>query len=315
MRAPRYNEKDLSGQRFGKLIVIERVPNDNSKWRCVCDCGGERNVVTGNLTTGHTTHCKECRKHFYKDLTGLRFGKLVAVEKVDNIKGRCGWNCICDCGNERVYSSNSLLIGRTVSCGCKRKEVNIDLAGKRFERLLVLERVPSNRKNGGGIWKCLCDCGNISFPGTAELNSGNTKSCGCYGRDNNRTSPEHLTVTEKFHAYKSSAKVRKLDFQMTRERFKELIFSKCYYCGRVPYSEKKLYKRDKSGMSIEGSIMSNGIDRVNNDVGYIEGNMVPCCTECNFLKGIYDYDYFCNLITMIANNLKGASEEAPVSCQ
>lgn len=54
----------------------------------------------------------------------------------------------------------------------------LDLAGKRFTRLTALE--PTERRCGSRIiWKCLCDCGNICYVGSAYLRNGNTKSCGC----------------------------------------------------------------------------------------------------------------------------------------
>jgi hypothetical protein len=58
----------------------------------------------------------------------------------------------------------------------------IDLAGQRFERLVVLEPAGKN-KHGQYIWKCECDCGKITFPTTYDLRTGHTKSCGCYGKE------------------------------------------------------------------------------------------------------------------------------------
>lgn len=51
--------KDLTGQRFGRLTVIERVKEDTRhvKWRCLCDCGKETIVYSGNLQRGHTKSC------------------------------------------------------------------------------------------------------------------------------------------------------------------------------------------------------------------------------------------------------------------
>ena len=52
--------KDLIGERFGMLIVVERSgrsKNGNAKWRCVCDCGGEIVVRSDHLKRGRTTHC------------------------------------------------------------------------------------------------------------------------------------------------------------------------------------------------------------------------------------------------------------------
>lgn len=73
--------KDLTGQKFGKLTVIELVHKDsNGKyiWVCKCECGRKREVWGKMLKLGKTTSCgsKECRKKghrkgnkydFYKD--------------------------------------------------------------------------------------------------------------------------------------------------------------------------------------------------------------------------------------------------------
>jgi len=63
------------------------------------------------------------------DLTGKRFGKLVAIrptEKRD--QGRVVWYCKCDCGNTCEVSSHSLTTGNTKSCGCLGKEKNVQPA-------------------------------------------------------------------------------------------------------------------------------------------------------------------------------------------
>lgn len=57
----------------------------------------------------------------YIDLTGQRFGKLVAMQKIDNHKrndAHAYWLCLCDCGNSTIVSSSHLRCGDTSSCGC-----------------------------------------------------------------------------------------------------------------------------------------------------------------------------------------------------
>jgi len=51
---------DRTGQRFGRLLVIEEFGRDALKkvvWRCMCDCGNEATVNAGSLVTGNTTSC------------------------------------------------------------------------------------------------------------------------------------------------------------------------------------------------------------------------------------------------------------------
>lgn len=57
----------------------------------------------------------------------------------------------------------------------------IDLTGKRFERLTVIERAPT--KGRQTMWRCVCDCGNIVDVRSGHLRSGDTKSCGCWIAD------------------------------------------------------------------------------------------------------------------------------------
>lgn len=58
----------------------------------------------------------------------------------------------------------------------------IDLVGKKFNKLTVVERM-ENASNGAVRWKCLCDCGNYNIVRTANLKNGSVKSCGCLLHD------------------------------------------------------------------------------------------------------------------------------------
>lgn len=57
------NSKDLVGQRFGRLVVIKRLPSVRtgnsvrSNWFCQCDCGNTHKVTTKELTSGHVCSC------------------------------------------------------------------------------------------------------------------------------------------------------------------------------------------------------------------------------------------------------------------
>ncbi|EIZ8936128.1 hypothetical protein MQ524_000447 [Salmonella enterica] len=59
------------------------------------------------------------------DLTGQRFGKLVALNTAGyNKSRRVLWRCICDCGNEKITTTKRLRNGECASCGCLYKEVS-----------------------------------------------------------------------------------------------------------------------------------------------------------------------------------------------
>ena len=69
----------------------------------------------------------------YKDLTGRRFGRLVAIERIGLSKTRTHsiWLCKCDCGNKKAVSYCDLISGGTISCGCYARERSAELAAAR----------------------------------------------------------------------------------------------------------------------------------------------------------------------------------------
>lgn len=121
--------KDLRGQKFGRLSVVDRVEKPkgikgrNSYWLCKCECGAE-SVVIGSSLTSHNTqscgclHTEMSSKTNSKDLTGRVFGQLKAVRVTDRRSaGNRVWECDCSCGKTVFVSSNRLVEGATQSCG------------------------------------------------------------------------------------------------------------------------------------------------------------------------------------------------------
>ena len=61
-----------------------------------------------------------------KNMTGLRFGKLVAIEPTEkrDCRGVVYWLCKCDCGKETIVNGSHLRRGLIKSCGCLKIETN-----------------------------------------------------------------------------------------------------------------------------------------------------------------------------------------------
>lgn len=117
------------------------------------------------------------------DLTGQRFGKLVAVELTGERRQRSPeWLCRCDCGGEILVISNSLRSGETKSCGCLQRST-AELTGTRVSRLLVVRDAGIGGLGGGRYWLCKCDCGNEKNVQASRLlkavREGKGISCGC----------------------------------------------------------------------------------------------------------------------------------------
>jgi hypothetical protein len=76
-----------------------------------------------------------------KDLTGQRFGRLIAsyLNPKRGSKGQRRWNCTCDCGGSTVARGGDLIQGLTKSCGClkveKCREVGKATAKRPYESL------------------------------------------------------------------------------------------------------------------------------------------------------------------------------------
>lgn len=61
-------------------------------------------------------------KRCFNDITGKRFGRLVAVEFLPDKSKFSKFRCVCDCGAVKVIFAQSLIRGATVSCGCYQRE-------------------------------------------------------------------------------------------------------------------------------------------------------------------------------------------------
>ena len=62
---------------------------------------------------------------------------------------------------------------------CEKRRDNHSLIGQRFGKLLVIKDSGQRTESGNVIWECLCDCGNIVYVSTSNLQNGSVRSCGC----------------------------------------------------------------------------------------------------------------------------------------
>jgi hypothetical protein len=97
--------------------------------------------------------------------------------------GRKYYRCRCECGTEREIYYRSIESGASLSCGCLRRELTkeraMDMAGRQFGKLRVLQRDPAK----DGWWVCECDCGNRKSIRGTSLRKQETRSCGCIQKE------------------------------------------------------------------------------------------------------------------------------------
>lgn len=275
-----------------KLTVIKRIEDYVSpkgykvaRWECLCECGNICTPQATNIRTGEVKSCGCLQKEIahniaFKDLTGMVFGRLTVLCQADDKVEDDGtrkmmWRCLCECGNEKDILGASLSYGATTSCGCVHKE--------KVSQLDESLREYDDDKNIVGKICCVCKrmlsidnfYKNIS---TADGYNGTCKYCSVH------------SLTGRYNTYKKGANSRKLNFLLSQDEFDFITQKPCHYCGEY---EKQYFDKPYSG-----------IDRINSSMGYVEGNVVPCCTMCNRMKLDYKLDEWVDKMRKILNHLE-----------
>lgn len=136
----------------------------------------------------------------FKNLTGMKFGKLAVLEMLDeryvSPSGYTHIQYLCECSCKEktkiVTLATALRGGNTQSCGCVRRDKTIernksgfkDMTGLRFGMLVVRRIAEKHITQSGNLavrkyWFCDCDCGNTCITRRGTLLSGRAVSCGC----------------------------------------------------------------------------------------------------------------------------------------
>lgn len=171
---------------------------------------------------------------------------------------------------------------------------SLDLTNKKFGSLIALKLL-KKRKNKQKIWKCKCDCGNIKNCCAYELNKGYTISCGCAKFKTGNThfnwkgcgelSSHHLTKI------KLSAKNRKLEFNVSIEYLWDLFLKQDRKCALTGLEIKfKKSHRDE---------VSASLDRIDPNIGYIEGNVQWVHKDINTMKFDFSQEEFINYCKLV----------------
>lgn len=123
----------LEGQRFERLTVVKELDrriDGGIAWECMCDCGNTVVTNSKSLKNGNTKSCgclqkDKARINVIKnhpgrvDHTGKRFGRWTVLRVSPTPVGEnTRWVCKCDCGTVTDVITQSLVNGRSTSCGC-----------------------------------------------------------------------------------------------------------------------------------------------------------------------------------------------------
>jgi hypothetical protein len=175
-------EPDLVDCIFGHLKVLSRADSDkqgNAKWLCNCDCGNQVEVRASFLIKGQICCSKQCKFNpakSIKDITGRRFGELVAVKHVGFYKSRQAvWEFQCSCGNVVRTSASNVLHNDRKSCGkgIHASAYKHGLAGTRGYKSHHYAKYEATKKQRTPAWLTKDDMGKIAevYAEAAKLSS------------------------------------------------------------------------------------------------------------------------------------------------
>lgn len=174
----------------------------------------------------------------------------------------------------------------------------VDLTGRVLGRWHVIGRTTSrprarvwgtrNKKTGFGktsYYECQCECGTIRQVQSTALRCGYSLSCGCLLRQMKRTDDGVSARKQLIAVYAKAAAARNYEWGISDPIALKLFSSSCHYCGVEPMNRFTATRGT-------GYLMYNGIDRMDNKLGYVYGNVVPCCEICNRGKSSRSYEEF-----------------------
>lgn len=164
--------------------------------------------------------------------------------------------------------------------------------------ITILEELGSRKISGVSRFFLRCRCEACGSEFTARKDHVTRRknpilSCGCgqhpvTGRKAHNARPDGIAAARNvFNSYKTKCEKKKIAFEVTFGEFVEITSSNCHYCGSVP--EQEYSGIFKSGLragkkKVNGTYKYNGIDRIDSRLGYVSGNMRPCCRYCNSAK-------------------------------
>lgn len=195
-------------------------------------------------------------------LEGKRFSKLMVME----YKGHSRYLCKCDCGTEKLIYGTDMKKGKTKSCGCINKSRELDIVGKKFNSLTIIEKV-GKTKEKRYLFKCRCDCGTEKILEGRVVKSGKIMSCGNHNIEKViEANTTHGLSKERI--YKIHSKMKKRCFNPNDKNFKD-------YGGRGITVCEEWAKEDGFLNFYKWSMQNNYQDILSIDRIDVNGNYEP----------------------------------------
>lgn len=201
--------------------------------------------------------------------------------------------CRClDCNTEKYVATHHLRAETHKRCkSCLKKYPDYKI-GDVIGNYIILG--PGERKNNSDTYYlCRCKlCNSEKSVAKINLIKGKSLNCRTCGSQRYWTSKTRDWTARVYKSYRGKAQKENRDFTLSREEFAEIIKQDCAYCGDAGVNVVRKYY---------GTMLYNGIDRVDNSRGYTLDNVVPCCHFCNMAKNKHTREMFFDKVRKIYN--------------
>lgn len=191
----------------------------------------------------------------------------------------------CDCSKELELNSRSFISNKINTCrGCFKRRDDI---GKKFGKLTVLDWYNTKNKSGRSyvIYNCICDCGNKTSARN-EIITNYEKTCCSKCKTSSKLTFNPTTINKYYKSVKGGAIRRSIEFSIGIEYLLLLL-------------DQQNQKCKLSGQFISFENGTASLDRIDNNIGYIESNIQWVHRSINYMKNELNNEAFkdyCKLV-------------------
>ena len=199
------------------------------------------------------------------------------------------------------------------------KKVKHNYVGEKYHTRTIISfshtirRISQSGKTKGrrstiNYWNWECECG---ATGTSDIWGLKKRYCfSCKDRSDRSTWEysrklwSQTPMQDVRSSYMLRARKKKIEFDISGEKFWELTQSNCYYCDDEPKQVFKAIQRANKWTGCK-DFTFNGLDRIDSSKGYVLGNVVTCCKKCNYAKNDMSQKEFFEHLQKIIKNIQG----------
>lgn len=312
----------LPGTRFGFWEVIkevERIPPAPRRVLCRCTCGTEAENRLSDLKLGRTTQCgcqtRRGPKPEIRVSIGDVFGKWTVKEKASS------WGdallCRCACGRERQVFRANLVTGKSTQClPCSKGKpaptenetsaraaprtgrevvVHVEVGAIYGNWTVITEETDLNDKDKDErYFRCRCSCGTEKSVQMRNLTRGRSRSCHSCARRLFSGMKSEITGNELLHTkwavVRRHAEERGLAVEITPEQAWLVFLAQNEKCALTGLSLT---------LGVRDSSSNASLDRIDNNRGYVTGNIQWVKADINQMKNKHDQAYFIELCELV----------------